>query len=65
MKFVDVDGHILEPSDLWTAKLEPEYRNRAIRIERDEKGLESWSIDGEIYGFLSNGTSAKATEVAP
>jgi predicted TIM-barrel fold metal-dependent hydrolase len=30
---VDCDAHILEPADLWQEYLEPEFRDRAIRIE--------------------------------
>ncbi len=30
--FVDVDGHILEPSDLWQKNLEPRFRHRAIDL---------------------------------
>ena len=36
MKFVDVDGHILEPSGLWENNLEPKYRDRAMHFEKDE-----------------------------
>ena len=31
---VDCDSHVLEPADLWQSYLEPEFRSRAIRIER-------------------------------
>jgi hypothetical protein len=37
---VDADGHILEPPDTWEQYLEPKYRDRAIRLGVDEKGLE-------------------------
>jgi len=36
---VDCDSHVMEPADLWVRYLEPEYRDRAIRIERRD-GLE-------------------------
>ena len=42
---VDADGHILEPPDLWEAYLDPEFRDRALRIVRDEHGLEELQID--------------------
>jgi uncharacterized protein len=41
---VDADGHILEPSDLWETYLEPQYRDRALRIVRDDAGLEALEI---------------------
>jgi len=44
---VDADGHILEPPDLWETFLEPKYRDRALRIVRDEHGLEELEIGGE------------------
>jgi predicted TIM-barrel fold metal-dependent hydrolase len=43
---VDADGHILEPPDLWETYLEPDYRDRALRIVRDENGLEELAIGG-------------------
>ena len=36
---IDSDGHILEPPDLWEKYLEPKYRDRAIRLRVDERGL--------------------------
>ncbi|HZU74860.1 MAG TPA: amidohydrolase family protein [Acidimicrobiales bacterium] len=29
---VDADSHVMEPADLWQERLEPRYRDRAIRI---------------------------------
>lgn len=43
---VDADGHILEPPDLWETYLEPQYRDRALRIVIDENGLEELEIGG-------------------
>ncbi len=44
---VDADGHILEPSDLWERYLEPRYRDRALRIAKDDRGLDELEIDGK------------------
>src|SRR6478672_10026269 len=44
---VDADGHILEPADLWETYLEPEYRDRALRLVRDENDLEELEIGGQ------------------
>jgi uncharacterized protein len=44
---VDADGHILEPPDLWETYLEPKYRERALRIVRDDRDLEELQIGGE------------------
>lgn len=43
---VDADGHILEDPELWERYLEPELRDRAMRLRRDERGLEYLEIDG-------------------
>src|SRR5262249_7252450 len=43
---IDCDGHILEPPDLWEAYLEPEYRDRALRIRVGDDGFEQLLIDG-------------------
>lgn len=33
---VDADGHVLEPVDTWLNYIDPAFKDRAIRIERDE-----------------------------
>lgn len=43
---VDADGHILEPPDLWERYLELVYRERAVRIRKDDHGLEYLEVDG-------------------
>jgi len=37
---VDADGHVLEPRDTWQRYIEPNLRDRAIRIEKDDEGVE-------------------------
>ena len=32
MTYVDVDGHILEPADMWKEYIEPEFRERTVEI---------------------------------
>src|SRR5215510_2111997 len=44
---VDADGHVLEPADTWVKYLDPSYRDRAIRIGRDERDYEVLLIDGQ------------------
>jgi predicted TIM-barrel fold metal-dependent hydrolase len=44
---VDADGHILEPPDLWLNYIDPQYRDRAIRIDHDEKGWEVLLFDNK------------------
>jgi uncharacterized protein len=44
---VDADGHILEPADLWQKYIDPKYRDRAVRIDHDEKGWEVLLFDNK------------------
>jgi predicted TIM-barrel fold metal-dependent hydrolase len=46
---VDADGHVLEPRDVWLRYMEPELRDRAIRIERDAEGVEVLLVDGRPH----------------
>ena len=55
---VDADGHILEPPDLWEKYLEAEYQPRAIKVVKNDKGLECLQYDGKLSqmaqpGFLA------------
>ena len=43
---VDADGHILEPPTMWEDYIDPEHRDRALRIVKDEDGLEELEIGG-------------------
>ena len=44
---IDCDGHILEAPDLWEKYLEPQYRDRAIRIKKDDEGWEYFEFDNK------------------
>ncbi|TVR28501.1 MAG: hypothetical protein EA389_00375 [Ilumatobacter sp.] len=52
---IDADGHVIEPPDLWERYIDPEYRDRALRIVTDENGLEELEIDGERSTMSRNG----------
>ena len=43
---VDADGHVLEDAGLWDHYIEGKYRDRALRMKRDENGLEYLEIGG-------------------
>ncbi len=45
---IDCDMHVLEPADLWKNYLEPRFRDRAIRIERNDLGKEQLIIGEQI-----------------
>ncbi len=46
---VDEDGHVLEPRDVWQKYLEPNLRDRAIRIENDDEGDEVLIVDDQPH----------------
>ncbi len=46
---VDADGHVLEPRDIWQKYLEPDLRDRAICIEKDDEGVEVLLVDGQPH----------------
>ena len=49
---IDVDGHVLEPADTWERYIDPEFRDRAIRIELDSDGRERLMFDNKPFEFL-------------
>jgi predicted TIM-barrel fold metal-dependent hydrolase len=44
-RLIDADAHINEPPDLWTSRVPAEFRDRAPRIERLERG-DAWVMEG-------------------
>lgn len=44
---IDADSHVMEPRDLWLTRLEPAYRDRAIRIEETD-GVEQLIIGEQV-----------------
>ncbi len=49
---VDADGHILEPPDLWERYIDPEFRDRPIRIRRNDSGEEYLEMGGRPSQFF-------------
>lgn len=45
---VDADGHIMEPANLWQDYIHRDFRDRCVRVVRDELDGDKLSIDGEI-----------------
>lgn len=52
---VDADGHILEAPDLWERYLESKYRDRAVRIRKDDDGLEYLEVNGKPCKMVRRG----------
>ncbi len=55
---VDADGHILEDKNLWENYLEAAYKPKALRLRKDESGLEYMEIEGRPSKFLRRGMFA-------
>jgi hypothetical protein len=36
--YVSADGHVVEPADLWTTRIDREFRARAPRVEARASG---------------------------
>ncbi len=49
---VDADGHVLEPRDTWLNYIEPDLRDRAIRIEKDDEGVEVLLVENRPHMAL-------------
>src|SRR5208282_1195506 len=52
---VDADGHILEDAGLWDRYIEPKYKDRAVRVRTDAKGLEYLEVAGRPSKVFSGG----------
>lgn len=54
-KVISADSHINEPADLWTARVQPKFRERAPRIESFELG-DAWVMEHALdpINFGSN-----------
>ncbi len=50
---IDADGHILEPPDIWEKYIDPQYRDRAIRVRADSEGQEYLEIGGRPSKFFN------------
>src|SRR5258708_4404608 len=57
---IDADGHILEPPDTWERYIDPQFRDRAIRICRDTDGLEVLEIGGNLSKYRRPGQLAQS-----
>ena len=47
-KIIDADGHILEPVDLWQNYLEVRFKDRAIRMDTGDDGVEYLVVEVAI-----------------
>ena len=52
---VDADGHILEDAGLWDRYIEAKYKDRAVRVRKDDKGLEYLEVAGKPSKVFNGG----------
>ena len=46
-RVISSDSHVFEPSDLWTSRLEPKFKDRAPHVvHRPEDDTDWWVCDG-------------------
>ncbi|MCZ6889897.1 MAG: amidohydrolase family protein [Gammaproteobacteria bacterium] len=55
---VDADGHVLEPADTWEKYIDPEFRDRAIRIAHDDENREIMLFDNKPMRSLRGNLGA-------
>ena len=58
-RIISVDDHVVEPPDLWSARLPEKYRDRGPRIERHKVSM---TITGG-YGFTVDGVICEYARV--
>ena len=47
-KVISSDSHVFEPADLWTARMEPEFKDRAPKIIHREEDGSDWWVCGDV-----------------
>ena len=55
---VDADGHVLEPLDTWQKYIDPQYRDRAVRLEHDDNGWEVLMFDNKPLNVIRGALGA-------
>ena len=46
-KLISADSHVIEPPDVWTERIDPEFRDRAPRLVWTGS-THTWFIDGDM-----------------
>ena len=61
-KVISADSHIVEPPDMYIARINPKFRDRAPRMERRKtptgREYDAWVLDGMQVGTLGVGMQA-------
>ena len=53
MPVIDVDSHWTEPPDLWISRAPARLRDRALRVVRNDQGVDQWIVeDDQVLGMV-------------
>ena len=63
-RIIDADSHFMEPLDLWEQYIEPKYRSRCLRFEREADGNYAMLLDGKRTTGLGKFTNRELLGVA-
>jgi uncharacterized protein len=77
--YVSADGHVVEPADLWTTRINKQFRDRAPRVESRANGdyylidgfepipvgLEGVAIDDKIAGKIKSAQGYRHAATRP
>ncbi len=77
--YVSADGHVVEPADLWTTRMDKRFRERAPRVESREEadyyiiegltefpvGLEGVTMEEKIQGQVTTPKGRRHAETRP
>ena len=53
---ISADSHVIEPPDVWTARLASEWGDRAPQVRRDDDGNDWWYVDGHRTNSFAGDT---------
>jgi len=53
---ISADSHVIEPPDVWTARLHDEWGEHAPHVRRDDDGNDWWYVDGHRTNSFAGGT---------
>ena len=57
-RILSMDDHVFEPQDLWTSRVDSEFKERAPHVARADDGDDWWFCDGAQICFCGGGTQA-------
>ena len=46
-RIISADSHVVEPTDLWTNRIAPEFKDKAPRIVRTDDGGDFWHCENK------------------